>query len=155
MRLGLSGDDLIMLRNLADWGDQAAVGKQCPGVASVRIKGGLIEEIQVEINEAQLARLGLTFSQINQRLAAENINQAGGQLQEGDEELIVRAVNEFQTRWGKSAKSSSRAGGRCPVRLQRRGHDPAGISRNGRPSPGSTAGRAWKSPCSRKRTRTR
>ncbi|MYJ00316.1 MAG: efflux RND transporter permease subunit, partial [Gemmatimonadetes bacterium] len=96
MRLGLSGDDLIMLRNLADWEIRRQL-ETVPGVASVRIKGGLVEEIQVEINEAQLTRLGLTFGQINQRLAAENINQAGGQLQEGDEALIVRAVNEFQT----------------------------------------------------------
>ncbi len=96
MRLGLSGEDLIMLRNLADWEIRRQL-ETVPGVASVRIKGGLVEEIQVEINEAQLTRLGLTFGQINQRLAAENINQAGGQLQEGDEELIVRAVNEFQT----------------------------------------------------------
>ncbi len=96
MRLGLSGEDLIMLRNLADWEIRREL-ETIPGVASVRMKGGLVEEIQVEIDEAQLTRLGLTFEQINRRLAAENINQAGGQLREGDEELIVRAVNEFQT----------------------------------------------------------
>ena len=96
MRLGLSGEDLIMLRNLADWEIRREL-ETIPGVASVRMKGGLVEEIQVEIDEAQLTRLGLTFEQINRRLAAENINQAGGQLREGEEELIVRAVNEFQT----------------------------------------------------------
>ena len=96
MRLGLSGEDLIMLRNLADWEIRREL-ETIPGVASVRMKGGLIEEIQVEIDEAQLTRLGLTFENINRRLAAENINQAGGRLREGDEELIVRAVNEFQT----------------------------------------------------------
>ena len=96
MRLGLSGEDLIMLRNLADWEIRRQL-ETIPGVASVRMKGGLIEEIQVEIDEAQLTRLGLTFQQINQRLAAENINQAGGQLRDGDEELIVRAVNEFRS----------------------------------------------------------
>lgn len=96
MRLGLSGEDLIMLRNLADWEIRRQL-ETIPGVASVRMKGGLVEEIQVEIDEAQLTRLGLTFQQINQRLAAENINQAGGQLRDGDEELIVRAVNEFRT----------------------------------------------------------
>ena len=96
MRLGLSGEDLIMLRNLADWEIRREL-ETIPGVASVRMKGGLVEEIQVEIDEAQLTRLGLTFEQINRRLAAENINQAGGQLREGEEELIVRAVNEFQS----------------------------------------------------------
>ncbi len=96
MRLGLSGEDLIMLRNLADWEIRREL-ETIPGVASVRMKGGLVEEIQVEIDEAQLTRLGLTFDQINRRLAAENINQAGGQLQEGQEVLIVRAINEFQS----------------------------------------------------------
>ena len=112
-----------MLRNLADWEIRRQL-ETVPGVASVRIKGGLVEEIQVEINEAQLTRLGLTFGQINQRLAAENINQAGGQLQEGDEALIVRAVNEFQTveEIGEIIISSR---GEVPVRLHGRGHGPA------------------------------
>ena len=124
MRLGLSGDALIMLRNLADWEIRRQL-ETVPGVASVRIKGGLVEEIQVEINEAQLTRLGLTFGQINQRLAAENINQAGGQLQEGDEALIVRAVNEFQTveEIGEIIISSR---GEVPVRL----HDVATVRRH-------------------------
>ncbi|MDE2848423.1 MAG: efflux RND transporter permease subunit [Gemmatimonadota bacterium] len=124
MRLGLSGDDLIMLRNLADWEIRRQL-ETVPGVASVRIKGGLVEEIQVEINEAQLTRLGLTFGQINQRLAAENINQAGGQLQEGDEALIVRAVNEFQSveEIGEIIISSR---GEVPVRL----HDVATVQRH-------------------------
>lgn len=96
IRLGLSGEDLTMLRDMAEWELKRQL-ETIPGVASVRIKGGLEEEIQVEIDEAQLTRLGLTFQQINQRLAAENINQAGGRLKEGEEELLVRAVNEFQT----------------------------------------------------------
>ena len=124
MRLGLSGDDLIMLRNLADWEIRRQL-ETVPGVASVRIKGGMVEEIQVEIDEAQLARLGLTFGQINQRLAAENINQAGGQLQEGDEELIVRAVNEFQT-VGEIGEIIISNQGEVPVRL----HDVATVRRH-------------------------
>ena len=124
MRLGLSGEDLVELRILADWEIRRQL-ETIPGVASVRIKGGLLEEIQVEIDEAQLTRLGLTFQQINQRLAAENINQAGGQLREGDEELIVRAVNEFQTveEIGEIIISSR---GEVPVRL----HDVATVRRH-------------------------
>ena len=124
MRLGLSGEDLIQLRNLADWEIRRQL-ETIPGVASVRMKGGLVEEIQVEIDEAQLTRLGLTFEQINRRLAEENINQAGGQLREGDEELIVRAVNEFQTveEIGEIIISSR---GEAPVRL----HDVATVRRH-------------------------
>lgn len=124
MRLGLSGEDLIQLRNLADWEIRRQL-ETIPGVASVRMKGGLVEEIQVEIDEAQLTRLGLTFEQINRRLAEENINQAGGQLREGDEELIVRAVNEFQTveEIGEIIISSR---GEVPVRL----HDVATVRRH-------------------------
>ena len=124
MRLGLSGEDLIMLRNLADWEIRRQL-ETIPGVASVRMKGGLVEEIQVEIDEAQLTRLGLTFEQINRRLAAENINQAGGQLREGEEELIVRAVNEFQAVEEIGGIIISRRG-EVPVRL----HEVAAIRRH-------------------------
>ena len=65
------------------------------GVAGVRVTGGLEEEIRVEVDEARVAALGLPFSQIAQRLEAENINLAGGVLEEADAEYVVRTVNEF------------------------------------------------------------
>lgn len=65
------------------------------GVAGVRVTGGLEEEIRVEVDEARVAALGIPFSQVAQRLEAENVNLAGGVLEEADAEYVVRTVNEF------------------------------------------------------------
>jgi HAE1 family hydrophobic/amphiphilic exporter-1 len=65
------------------------------GVAAVRITGGLEEEILVEVDESRLAALGIPFQQVASRLDAENINLAGGILEEGDAQYVVRTVNEF------------------------------------------------------------
>ncbi len=65
------------------------------GVAAVRVTGGLEEEILVEVDEGRLAQLGIPFAQVARRLQAENINLAGGILEEGDAQYVVRTVNEF------------------------------------------------------------
>ncbi|HSH44499.1 MAG TPA: efflux RND transporter permease subunit, partial [Longimicrobiales bacterium] len=65
------------------------------GVAGVRITGGLEEEIRVEVDEARLAALNIPFGQVADRLAAENVNMAGGVLEEAEAEYVVRTVNEF------------------------------------------------------------
>ena len=65
------------------------------GVAAVVVSGGLEEEIQVELDERQLANLGLTAEQVVERLAAENVNLTGGRLREGQTEYLVRTINEF------------------------------------------------------------
>ncbi len=65
------------------------------GVAGVRVTGGLEEEIRVDVDEGRVAALGLPFQQIAQRLEAENVNLAGGVLEEAEAEYVVRTVNEF------------------------------------------------------------
>jgi HAE1 family hydrophobic/amphiphilic exporter-1 len=66
------------------------------GVAAVRIKGGLEEQISVELDEGQLRRTGIGIDTVMQRLSAENINLAGGQLEDGRTRYLVRTVNEFR-----------------------------------------------------------
>ncbi|MEM6291670.1 MAG: efflux RND transporter permease subunit [Myxococcota bacterium] len=67
------------------------------GVAAVRIKGGLEEQISVELDEGQLRRTGIGIDTVIARLSAENINLAGGQLKDGRTRYLVRTVNEFRT----------------------------------------------------------
>ncbi len=67
------------------------------GVASIKISGGLEEEIQVAINQDRLAHLGIPQSQITQVLGAENVNLSGGRLEEGTQQYLVRTLNQFQT----------------------------------------------------------
>lgn len=91
-----AGDEgLRRLRRLADLQVKRLL-EPIQGVAAVRIKGGLEEEIQVLLDEEKLRRAGLSISQVIQRLAQENINVAGGTIQEGRTEYLVRTVNEFQ-----------------------------------------------------------
>jgi multidrug efflux pump subunit AcrB len=96
MRLGVYGiDDLYYLRKICDEDIKREL-EGIPGVAAVKVKGGLEEEIRIEINERQLATLGLDIALVNQRLAQENINLAGGKLKEGEAEYLVRTFNEFR-----------------------------------------------------------
>jgi hydrophobic/amphiphilic exporter-1 (mainly G- bacteria), HAE1 family len=93
-RLPEDREELIALRWLAEEQVRRAL-EGVEGVAAVRITGGLEEEVLVEVNESRLAQLGVPFLQVAQRLASENINLAGGILEEGDAEYVVRTVNEF------------------------------------------------------------
>lgn len=100
IRLGLYSDDssnvdLFMLRRIAEEEIQRELEK-IKGIAAAKVKGGFEEEIIVEMNEANLAALGMDINQINTRLRQENVNLAGGNLKEGDTEYLVRTMNEFR-----------------------------------------------------------
>lgn len=95
IRLGLhGGGNLFILRYLADEDIKRTLEK-IPGVAAVKVKGGYEEEIRINVSESQLVSFGLSLDQINSRLYQENINIAGGNLQDGDTEYVVRTLNEF------------------------------------------------------------
>ncbi|HSM50188.1 MAG TPA: efflux RND transporter permease subunit, partial [Thermoanaerobaculia bacterium] len=65
------------------------------GVAAVQVRGGLEEEIHVRLDRAALARTGISPRLVLQRLAEENVNVAGGTLEEGRVEYMVRTLNEY------------------------------------------------------------
>ena len=65
------------------------------GVAAVRVRGGLEEEIHVLLDDEQLRRTGLSVENVIDRMRQENINVAGGTLTEGRTEYMVRTLNEF------------------------------------------------------------
>jgi HAE1 family hydrophobic/amphiphilic exporter-1 len=67
------------------------------GVASIKISGGLEEEIEVAVNQDRLSHLGLSIDQITQVLGAENVNLSGGRLEEGTQQYLVRTLNQFQS----------------------------------------------------------
>ncbi|MBN2136163.1 MAG: efflux RND transporter permease subunit [Acidobacteria bacterium] len=101
MRFGLypkssevKSTDLYLIREISEE-DLKRDLEAIPGVAAVKVKGGLEEEIIIDLNEKELTNIGLDINQINQRLAAENINLAGGNLEEGDTEYMVRTLNLF------------------------------------------------------------
>ncbi len=95
MRLSLYGKmNLIDLRTYADQ-DLKRELEKVPGVAAVKVRGGLEEEIRVFLDENKISLAHLNIETLNRALAAQNINLAGGKLKEGSTEYIVRTVNEF------------------------------------------------------------
>lgn len=97
MRIGFHGPQtLYELRYLAEQEIKREL-EALSGVAAVKIKGGLEEEIHVELNERQIAIMGLDIAQINSRLAQNNVNLPGGNLREGQVEYLIRTLNEFRT----------------------------------------------------------
>ena len=67
------------------------------GVAAVKISGGLEDEVQILVDQEKLAQLQLPLDTIVQRLRAENVNLSGGRLEEGNQQFLVRTVNEFKS----------------------------------------------------------
>ena len=88
------GGDLYELRWIAEEEVERELEK-VPGVAAVRVKGGLEEEIIVELDEGKLTTMNIGLQKVSSRLAEENINMAGGRLWEGDTEYLIRTLNEF------------------------------------------------------------
>ncbi|GLP94874.1 efflux RND transporter permease subunit [Paraferrimonas sedimenticola] len=65
------------------------------GVATVRLSGGLEREIQIVLNQQQLSQLNLSAEAIQNRIARENMNVSAGKVIQGDKELLVRTLNQF------------------------------------------------------------
>jgi hydrophobic/amphiphilic exporter-1 (mainly G- bacteria), HAE1 family len=69
--------------------------QQIDGVAAVDIWGGNLREIQVLVNRGRLEATGLSLSQVEQALQAENLSLAGGHLEAGAIDYLVRPSGEF------------------------------------------------------------
>lgn len=103
MELSLSGrgerfageEGLRRLRRLAELQVKRQL-EPIKGVAAVRVRGGLEEEIHVLVDDQKLRRTGLAIDTVIDRLRQENINVAGGTIQEGRTEYMVRTLNEYQ-----------------------------------------------------------
>ncbi len=96
LRIGFTCDSLSLgeLRILCEDLVKQEVEK-LHGIAAVKIKGGEEEEIRVAIDASKLDLLDINIDEVYRRLSAENINVAGGRLQEGESEFIIRSLNEF------------------------------------------------------------
>jgi HAE1 family hydrophobic/amphiphilic exporter-1 len=96
LRVILSGgSNLVELRMFAEKTIKKDL-ESLDGIAAVKINGGLEEEIHVYLDETKLAGLGLTVQNVNDTLARNNVNIAGGSLYENEARYLVRTLNEFQ-----------------------------------------------------------
>ena len=67
------------------------------GVAAAKASGGFEDEIQILLDQDNLAQLKLSVSDIALRLKTQNINLSGGQIKNGQQQLLVRTFNEYRS----------------------------------------------------------
>ncbi|MBI2571030.1 MAG: efflux RND transporter permease subunit [Candidatus Schekmanbacteria bacterium] len=88
--------ELRRLRRLAELLVKRAL-EPIKGVAAVQIRGGLEEEVQVNLDQRLLRRSGISVQVVADRLRQDNVNVAGGTIREGRAEYMVRTLNEYRT----------------------------------------------------------
>ena len=96
-RIGVSGD--LPLSATRQWTEEDLKKDldAVDGVAAVRIEGGLVREIQVDVDEGRLAAYGVAVTDVRTALANANVNLAGGSVYEDEARYLVRTVNELDT----------------------------------------------------------
>lgn len=95
MRLAMSSPgDLSETRRLADRRVKQDL-ETIPGVASAHVRGGLEEEIVIEIDQERLAALVIPIAEVRRVIASSNVNLPGGSLQDEESQYLIRTVNEF------------------------------------------------------------
>src|SRR4030081_2177999 len=95
--LTLSGNrDLGALERLGEEKLQKRI-EGTDGVAQVTLVGGLVREIQVQVDQQKLQARGLSILQVNQALAGDNVNVPSGNITQQGKDWNVRLDNQAQT----------------------------------------------------------
>lgn len=110
------GNDLTEARTIQDWLIKPAL-RTVPGVAEVNSFGGLEKQYQLLIHPDTLLKYGLTLRQIQEAVAANNLNRGGGYIVKNAEQYAVRGVGQVQSvEQIKNIVVASKAG--VPVKVQ-------------------------------------
>ena len=88
--------DLMNLRSIEDWTLYKEFRK-VPNVVDVSDFGGTAREYQVRIDPNKLISYGLSISQVENQLATNNVNAGGSFVQEGLQQLNVRALGLYRS----------------------------------------------------------
>lgn len=83
--------DVMELKAIQDWELEKRF-KSVPNVVDVSSFGGATREYQVRVDPNKLVAYGLSIAQVEQSLAANNINAGGSFLEHGEQMFNVRAV---------------------------------------------------------------
>jgi cobalt-zinc-cadmium resistance protein CzcA len=86
--------DLMELRSLEDW-VLLKQFKSVPNVVDVSDFGGTVREYQVRVDPNKLVSYALSIGQVEQQLANNNINAGGSFVEEGLQQMNVRALGLF------------------------------------------------------------
>jgi len=87
--------DVMELKSLNDWVVVNQL-KSVPNIVDVNPFGGPTREYQVQLDPGKLVAYGLSLSQVENALVANNINAGGGFIERGEQALNVRAVGLMQ-----------------------------------------------------------
>ncbi|QHJ10417.1 Efflux pump membrane transporter BepE [Paraglaciecola mesophila] len=89
--------DVHGMKRLREYAEQQIKRKleSISGVASIKIGGGLESEIQVLVDQQKASQLAIPMSEIIKRLKEENVNAAGGRVEDGSQAYTVRTLNQF------------------------------------------------------------
>ena len=87
--------DLMNLRSIEDWTLYKEFRK-VDNVVDVSDFGGTAREYQVRIDPNKLISYGLSISQVEQQLANNNVNAGGSFVEEGSQQLNVRALGLYR-----------------------------------------------------------
>ena len=84
---------------LRQWVDQRLRPQllSVPGVAAIEIFGGLVREIQVELDPDRLRGFGLSVSQVINALRNENQDMAAGRISTVDREMVGTTAGKFHS----------------------------------------------------------
>jgi HAE1 family hydrophobic/amphiphilic exporter-1 len=69
--------------------------QQVDGVAGVEVNGGLVREVQVNLDPRRLEALELPIAAVSQALAAANLDVPGGTITAGGKDVTLRTKGEF------------------------------------------------------------
>ncbi len=83
--------DVMDLKALEDWVLEKQF-KSVPNVVDVSSLGGMTREYQVRVDPNKLISHGLSIGQVEQQLAANNVNAGGSFIESGLQQIDVRAV---------------------------------------------------------------
>src|SRR6202451_2544644 len=86
--------DLMELKSIEDW----TLGKKFKSVqdvVDVSSFGGITREYQVLVDPEKLIAYGLSLSQVEQQLSNNNLNAGGSFIEEGQQQINVRAVGLY------------------------------------------------------------
>jgi heavy metal efflux system protein len=87
--------DLMNLRSIEDWTLYKEFRK-VPNVVDVSDFGGTTREYQVRVDPNRLISHGLSIAQVEQQLANNNVNAGGSFVEEGAQQLNVRALGLYR-----------------------------------------------------------
>jgi cobalt-zinc-cadmium resistance protein CzcA len=87
--------DLMNLRSIEDW-TLYKEWRKVDNVVDVSDFGGTAREYQVRVDPEKLITYGLSISQVENQLAINNVNAGGSFVEEGMQQLNVRALGLFR-----------------------------------------------------------